>query len=201
MVRPGGRASVEFVTMIYVMMWQSDLYDAHAITSVGERRRGGRLLLCPWHRSALRWEQEGVGAQCREALSERRPTIRSPSHGDAARQRHPTDAAIIRGVENSSGRMIDRAEDDGGFPDAPGTTRRREIPVSDTPSASELPRLAAWLCARHFAVGGAPNGDCRTPWGQSVPRLASSRAAAASAPQFCNKNAVAQHAGNCDERF
>lgn len=78
-------------------------------------------------------------------------------------RRHPEDAAIIRGVEDGSGRMIDRAEDDGGFPDAPGTTRRLEIPVGDTPTGPELARLAAWLCAQHFAVGGTPNGDCRTP--------------------------------------
>lgn len=78
-------------------------------------------------------------------------------------RRHPADAAIVRGVENGSGRMIDRAEDDGGFPDAPGAMRELEIPVGDRPSAPELRRLAAWLCAQHFAVGGSPNGDCRTP--------------------------------------
>lgn len=77
--------------------------------------------------------------------------------------RHPADAAIVRGVENGSGRMIDRAEDDGGFPEAPGAMRRLEIPVGDMPSGPELRRLAAWLCAQHFAVGGPPNGDCRAP--------------------------------------
>jgi hypothetical protein len=77
-------------------------------------------------------------------------------------RRHPADAAIVRGVENGEGRMIDRAEDDGGFPFASGATRRLELPVSDTPSGQELRWLAEWLCVQHFVVGGAPNGDCRT---------------------------------------
>lgn len=78
-------------------------------------------------------------------------------------RRPPMDAAIIRGVADGTGRIIDRVEDDGGWPDARGTTRRLDIPVADAPSAAELPRLQAWLCGQHFAVGGIANSDCRSP--------------------------------------
>jgi hypothetical protein len=78
-------------------------------------------------------------------------------------RRPPMDALIIRGIVSGTGRVIDRVENDGGWPDAPGITRRLNIPVSDTPSAAELPRMQAWLCSQHFAVGGIANADCRTP--------------------------------------
>ncbi len=75
--------------------------------------------------------------------------------------RNPMDARIMLGVQDGSGRIINSADDDGGWPVISGATRSlpSEVPQR-LAGPADVERLAAWLCASHRGLGGPSNGDC-----------------------------------------
>ncbi len=77
-------------------------------------------------------------------------------------ERGATDARIVSGAERGDGRVIDSPWEVGGDPVTAGT--QPPPPVPDDPFApaggSGKSRLAAWLCLRHFEVGGPPTPQC-----------------------------------------
>jgi hypothetical protein len=81
--------------------------------------------------------------------------------GSRPGRRDAVDAAIVAGVENGTGRIIDDPAQVGGLPDAPPVTRVADVPAEPfAPAADGQLRIEAWLCARGQALGAAPTPDC-----------------------------------------
>lgn len=82
--------------------------------------------------------------------------------GSRPAERGATDARIVSGAERGDGRVIDSPQEVGGDPIAPGTEKAPAMP--DRPlelaGGSGMTRLAAWLCLRHFEVGGPQTPQC-----------------------------------------
>lgn len=78
--------------------------------------------------------------------------------------RDPVDSRIVAGITSGTSKVIDNPSEVGGLPD---TAPRQGAPVlPDAPfDPSSQPgqlRIEAWLCQRHFAVGGPATPECPT---------------------------------------
>jgi hypothetical protein len=81
--------------------------------------------------------------------------------GSRPGRRDAVDAAIVAGVENGTGRIIDDPAQVGGLPDVPPVTRVADVPAEPfAPAADGQLRIEAWLCARGQALGAAPTPEC-----------------------------------------
>jgi hypothetical protein len=81
--------------------------------------------------------------------------------GSRPGRRDAVDAAIVAGVENGTGRIIDDPAQVGGLPDAPPVMRVADVPAEPfAPAADGQLRIEAWLCARGQALGAAPTPEC-----------------------------------------
>jgi hypothetical protein len=76
--------------------------------------------------------------------------------------RDPVDSRIVAGISSGTSKVIDNPSEVGGLPE---TAPRQGAPaLPDVPfNASSQPgllRIEAWLCQRHFAVGGPETPEC-----------------------------------------
>jgi hypothetical protein len=76
--------------------------------------------------------------------------------------RDPVDSRIVAGISSGTSKVIDNPSEVGGLAES---APRQGVPaLPDVPfnaaSQSGLLRIEAWLCQRHFAVGGAETPEC-----------------------------------------
>jgi hypothetical protein len=76
--------------------------------------------------------------------------------------RNPIDARIVSNVRLRRGKIINHPADVGGWPPLPPRTVSSSVPANpfSTSSDGSTLRIGAWLCVRHFEVGGASNRGC-----------------------------------------
>jgi len=76
--------------------------------------------------------------------------------------RDPVDSRIVAGISNGTSKIIDNPSEVGGL--AEGAPKQGAPALPDVPfnTASQpgLLRIEAWLCQRHFAVGGPETPEC-----------------------------------------
>jgi hypothetical protein len=85
--------------------------------------------------------------------------------GSRPAERNPIDARVLASVASGDGRVIDSPLEVGGHPDLPAERRLASTPEDPfAPAPRGLTaesRLEAWLCLKHFEVGGPPTPECR----------------------------------------
>jgi len=84
--------------------------------------------------------------------------------GSRPRERSINDSRIFEYVDQGRGKIINNPADVGGYPLIEPNERRADVPSDPfAPPASAVraeTRLEAWLCLRHFKVGGPPTPEC-----------------------------------------
>jgi len=95
--------------------------------------------------------------------------------GSRPAERGNTDTRIVSGVESGSGKVIDSPLEVGGDTVSPSSEPPPQLPSNPLApaSAGNKTRLEAWLCLRHFEVGGPQTPQC--PEGIEELRTALSR--------------------------
>jgi hypothetical protein len=76
--------------------------------------------------------------------------------------RDPVDSRIVAGITAGTSRVIDNPSEVGGLPETPARQGAPALPDAPFSPASQagLLRIEAWLCQRHFAVGGPQTPEC-----------------------------------------
>ena len=85
--------------------------------------------------------------------------------GSRPADRSPIDARILAYVAAAGGKVINNPSEVGGYPEMPVNQRSAHVPDEPfAPAPNGLTagtRLEAWLCLRHFEVGGPPTPQCQ----------------------------------------
>ena len=82
--------------------------------------------------------------------------------GSRPQERGNTDTRIVSGVQSGDGKVIDSPLEVGGDIVLPSTAPPPQLPSDPLAptGAGSMTRLEAWLCLRHFEVGGPPTPQC-----------------------------------------
>jgi hypothetical protein len=78
--------------------------------------------------------------------------------------RDPVDSRIVAGITAGTSRVIDNPSEVGGLPESVPRQGAPTLPDSpfDPSGRSGQVRIEAWLCQRHFAIGGPATPECPT---------------------------------------
>jgi hypothetical protein len=78
--------------------------------------------------------------------------------------RDPVDSRIVAGISTGASKVIDNPSEVGGLPEPPPRQGAPTLPEAPFSPATQpgLLRIEAWLCQRHFAVGGPVTPECPT---------------------------------------
>lgn len=83
--------------------------------------------------------------------------------GSRPADRDSVDQRIVKEVETNSGKVINQTHEVGGPPDIEASMRKLLLPsrpFAVLKSATGLRRIEAWLCKKHFEVGGPQTPEC-----------------------------------------
>ena len=82
--------------------------------------------------------------------------------GSRPQERGNTDARIVSAVQSGGGKVIDSPLEVGGDIVLPSTAPPPQLPSDPLApaGAGSITRLEAWLCLRHFEVGGPQTPQC-----------------------------------------
>ena len=82
--------------------------------------------------------------------------------GSRPQERGNTDTRIVSAVQSGGGKVIDSPLEVGGDIVLPSTVPPPQLPSDPLAptGAGSMTRLEAWLCLRHFEVGGPPTPQC-----------------------------------------